>query len=334
MAVVLKRQLDESEKAYVLKQHGRKCFATGHTIPDGEPVQFDHIVAFTRDGATELDNIAPMCAQHNKEKGALPLQDFRIKLRLQDFFSTGDELTLKHLLRYMKKKGDIVSFASAVALRQEGDTVTTESASNQCTHRLYTCPITGWKYFYATLDVDLLDSDEAEDAHMSLQPRYLIFDKVFNLYRHLQQHPVLQPSVGRVVDNSHIRLFDGQHKIAALLWNGRKVFECKIYLTWEFRLLNETNIAAHDEFAQTPFSSSTMVRNLGKQFGGDFEKYKNLKDGEAKTETRFMDFLARQDRTLRKAQLKKRFRNYLYDSVLTDADNKMSRLVSEGNRST
>ena len=39
-----------------------------------------------------------MRAQHNKEKGALPLEDFCIKLRLDDFFGNGEKLTLNHLL--------------------------------------------------------------------------------------------------------------------------------------------------------------------------------------------------------------------------------------------
>lgn len=107
MAITLRRQLSDPEKDQILKRHGRKCFATGHEIPADEQVQFDHIVAFSRGGATELENIAPMCPQHNREKGALPLQDFRTKLRLEDFFATGDKLTLKHLLAYLKEKGDI-----------------------------------------------------------------------------------------------------------------------------------------------------------------------------------------------------------------------------------
>lgn len=67
----------------------KECFATGHTIPEGEPIQFDHIHAFALGGVSEIDNIAPMCGKHNKEKGVLPLQDFRIKLSLEEFFATG-----------------------------------------------------------------------------------------------------------------------------------------------------------------------------------------------------------------------------------------------------
>lgn len=68
MAITLRRQISDEEKETVLKRHGRKCFATGHDIPDGEPVHFDHIHAFALGGASELDNIAPMCEHHNKAK--------------------------------------------------------------------------------------------------------------------------------------------------------------------------------------------------------------------------------------------------------------------------
>ena len=91
MAITLKRQLNDDEKSVILKQHGRKCFANGHAIPEGENLQFDHIRAFSLGGASELDNIAPMCATHNKEKGQLSLFDFRIKLRLEEFFAGAED---------------------------------------------------------------------------------------------------------------------------------------------------------------------------------------------------------------------------------------------------
>ena len=88
MSILLKRQLNDDEKEIVLRQHGRRCFANGHAIPEGEPIQFDHIRAFSLDGASEVDNIAPMCPLHNKEKGQLPLFDFRIKLQMREFFES------------------------------------------------------------------------------------------------------------------------------------------------------------------------------------------------------------------------------------------------------
>src|SRR5438552_2311159 len=98
MTVTLKRQLNNDEKQQILKVHGRKCFATGHTIPEGEELHFDHIRAFSLDGVSEVDNIAPMCQDHNLQKGTLSLEDFRVKLRLDEFFAGGDRLTVGHML--------------------------------------------------------------------------------------------------------------------------------------------------------------------------------------------------------------------------------------------
>jgi hypothetical protein len=332
MAVTLKRQLTDDEKEQILKEHGRKCFATGHSIPEDKPVQFNHIRAFVEGGVSELHNIAPMCEMHNKAKGTLPLEDYRVKLRLEDFFSAGDALTLKNLLVYLKNEKDINGFGQRVVIEENGDNIRIETPTKQLDYDLYNSPTTGWKYFYATLPIELLDSDDATDHKMGLQPRYLIFDKVFNMYRHFQRHPVLQPSIGRV-DDGQILLFDGQHKIAALLWNGQREFECKVYLSPDLRLLNDTNISAHDKFAQTRFYSSIMVMKLGTEFGTDFETYKNIEDGAVKSEAGFMTYQAR-ERGLSAAERNERFRSYLYNSVLEDDNNHAAQFVSKSNRST
>jgi hypothetical protein len=153
------------------------------------------------------------------------------------------------------------------------------------------------------------------------------------MFRHFLIYPVLQPSVGRITNN-HIVLFDGQHKAASLLWNNREVFECKIYIDPEIRILNQANIAAHDKFAQTRFFSSIMILKLGNQFGKDFEEYKNREDGLIKSEINFLEFLEQKDPTLTRAERNKRFRSYLYNSVLEDEANKLKPLISVSNRSS
>lgn len=334
MTITLKRQLTDDEKKHVLKTHGRICFATGHAIPEGESVQFDHILAFAKHGESELNNIAPMCEVHNKEKGTLPLGDFRVKLRLKDFFAIGGPLTLKHLLKYLKDRGDIQYYAQSIAIHEDGDHIGLESPWDKKTYDLYECPTTKWKYFYATLPIDVLDSDDDDELQIGLQPRSLINDKVFNLYRHFQQHPVLQPSIGRI-HNNHIVIFDGQHKIAGLLLTGRRLFECKIYLSPELRLLNETNISAHGTFSQVRFYSSDMIRILGKAFGTDFDTYKNLEDGSIKSEAGFMKYLENgSQQTLTAGERNKRFRSFLYLSIKESKDNHAGPFISIGNKST
>ncbi len=94
MAIILNRQITENEKDQIIARFGRKCYATGHEILETDEIHFDHIKAFINDGASEIDNIAPMCQTHNLQKGRLPLEDFRIKLRLDEFFKQGQALTL------------------------------------------------------------------------------------------------------------------------------------------------------------------------------------------------------------------------------------------------
>lgn len=334
MATSLKRQLSPEDQLKILATHGRKCWATGHIIPDDEKVNFDHIRAYARDGVTELDNIAPMCEVHNKQKGTLPLEDFRVKLRQQEFFSKGDALTLGDLLEHMHDMKDISSFGNPLIVTEKGDLISIEGAAVSRAFPLNQCPTTGWKYFYATVPVEILDSDDDKDDAIGLQPRYLIPDRVFELYRHFQRHPVLQPSIGRIVDK-RIKLFDGQHKVAALLWGGRRQFECKIYVTHDTRLLNQTNISAHDKFAQARFFSSIMVLKLGSQFGLDFNEYRNIEDGDMKTESRFLKWLDSKDSaSATKTDRTTQFRSYLYNSVLEDESNKLTPFVSKTNRST
>lgn len=334
MAITLKRQLNDEEKQIIYNRFGRKCFATGHEIPEDERIQYDHIRAFSLGGASELDNIAPMCEHHNKAKGTLALEDYRIKLKLEDFFKGGDRQTLKHLLEYLKNQNLIESYGNSIAQSIEDNMIHLENHSVKYKFQLQTCPLTQWKYFYGLLPVSILDSDDEDENNIGLQPRYLIFSKVFELFRHFQVYPVLQPSIGRIRNNK-ILLFDGQHKAASLLWNGRKEFECKIYLNPDLRVLNQTNIAAHDSFAQTRFFSSVLIQKLGSQFGNDFEAYKNIEDNNPKTEKGFLNYLERvQDTTMKKIDRNKRFKSYLYDSILGDERNKIKDYISSANRSS
>jgi 5-methylcytosine-specific restriction endonuclease McrA len=93
VVATLKRQLTDEEKAIILQRFGRRCYANGHAIPDDEELQYDHIHAHGLGGDSELNDIAPMCAHHNRQKSQLPLGDFRIKLQLDAFFESGDKQT-------------------------------------------------------------------------------------------------------------------------------------------------------------------------------------------------------------------------------------------------
>jgi len=333
MAIMMKRQLNDAEKAEILSRFGRVCYATNHKIPDGEEIHYDHIKAYSSGGPTELNNIAPMCKDHNLAKGALPLEDFRTKLRILKFFEAGNRLTLKDLLKYLKDNNEIKSYGERVALGFVDNKVKLENHMFSQLFEVQECPLTRWQYFYCILPVDVLDSDDDDGEKIGLQPRFLIFDKVFEMFRHFQHFPVLQPSIGRI-SNGRILLFDGQHKAAALLWTGRKNFECKIYIDPEIDRLNQANISAHDKFAQTRFFSSIMVLKLGAQFGKDFEEYKNLEQDGTKSEEGFLEYLGKKDLAVTRGEINEKFRSYLYKSILENNDNKWKPFVSISNRSS
>jgi len=334
MAIMMKRQLNDEEKSIILKRFGRLCYATSHKIPDNDEIHFDHIKSYVSGGPTELDNIAPMCQHHNLAKGQLPLEDFRIKLRIEDFFKQGNRLTLSDLLKYLKENKDIETYGENVVLTEiNHGRIKVENHLFSQEFELQKCPLTNWKYFYGILPINIIDSDDDDDKKLGLQPRFLIFDKVFDMFRHFQYFPVLQPSIGRFY-NGKIVLFDGQHKAASLLWTGRKNFECKIYLDPETSILNEANRLAHEKYAQTRFYASIMVLKLGAQFGKDFEEYKNIENDSSKSEEGLIEYLLNKEIPVTKGDINKKFRSYLFNSVLENENNKCVPLISISPRST
>lgn len=118
-----------------------------------------------------------------------------------------------------------------------------------------------------------------------------------------------------------------------MLWGGRKHFELKVYIDPDPQILNNTNIAAHDKFAQTRFYSSIMVSKLGSQFGKQFEDYKNKEDEAKKSESGFVQYL-RVTEEFTHAEANKRFVSFLYNMVLDPELNKVSTLISKSNRSS
>ena len=138
---------------------------------------------------------------------------------------------------------------------------------------------------------------------------------------------------GDAVVDGKIRLFDGQHKAAAILWNDRRQVECKIYVEPDMRLLNQTNISAHEKFAQTRFFTSIMVLKLGSQLVGILINIRTWEDGYVKSEAGFVEYLTSKD-NLTKGEVRKRFRSFLYNSILEDEDNRLARLVAVGNYAT
>jgi len=136
MSITLRRQLDTDEKAQIIKMHGRRDFATGLPIPEDDDVQFDHVHAYAEGGETDLNNIAPMAAETNRAKGTLSLEDYRVKRRLDEFFKSGDRLTLGHLLKFLKDGGAIKAFGQVIETVGDDGVIEVRSAVGNTKHQL------------------------------------------------------------------------------------------------------------------------------------------------------------------------------------------------------
>jgi len=320
----MERQLSEAEKRIVLEIHGRICFVTGHEIPEGDEIHYHHIKAFSNEGPTDIDNIAPVCVNHHRHIGTMSLQQYRDKLELETFFEDGaDEKRLDDVL---KKK--IGKFGQEVNhhINDNGNIIDLVFSDGRGgSYPLFICPATQTKFFYGIIPAVNLRNDN------DLQPRPLEIKRIWELCRHLQMNTQLAASVCRLNDGQ-ILLFDGQHKAAAQIWLGRKSVECKIYVNPDARTLKETNLTAHEKLRQMPFYTSTLIRKYGDVFGADWDEYLDLPG--TKSEKGFTSFLV-STKGKSKGDAKKEMRMALIRDILNSEDPKAEifEFISEENRS-
>lgn len=312
------RQISNNEKIKILEIHGRNCFVDGVPIPEPETVEFHHIRAFSEGGPSNIDNIAPVCSRHHRTLGTMSLQEYRDKLKLDSFFNDGNQKYLNDLIN-----ARIGSCGEKVVFEIEGDRITLYFNGAPHNLPLYKCQTTNWQYFYANIPIKYLENDK------DLQPRALRKNSLWNLYRHFQTNTQLAPSICRIDENRIIRLFDGQHKAAAQIWNGREIIECKVYIGPREIELKETNLEAHGKFRQMSFYSHELMRKYADIFGEDWDQYMET-EGE-KSEAGFKGFLINvKGKTKTKARTE--ISLALYNDIVDNPDNKLADFISEKNR--
>jgi len=313
-----KRQITDEEKRKVLEVHGRVCFVDGAPIPEDETIEYHHIKAFSMDGASNIDNIAPVCKTHHRTMGTMSLQEYRDKIELSKFFEDNEPKYLDDLIKF--KNG---SCGKKLNFKISDNKIILYYNDRDYDYPLYKCPITKWQYFYATIPVEYIENDR------SLQPRALRQSSLWNLYRHFQINTQLSPSICRVDDDSVLLLFDGQHKAAAQIWSGRPEVECKVYIKPDPIVLKETNLEAHGQFRQMSFYSHELMKKYADIFGEEWDLYMET-EGE-KSESGFINFLVNTKRKSR-AQAKNELALAMYNEIIDDDTNLLSGFLSEKNR--
>jgi hypothetical protein len=284
-------EFSKEDRDYALTRFGMVCFITGHPI-DPDELEFDHIEPKSKGGPSDRDNIAPVCRKHNNAKRAMSLLEYRDKLEMDKFFDNPKPRYLNDVLALR-----IGEFGEKVHLQTSSDQVTLKWNNGKTKiYPILKDDVKGYQYFYAKLPAAGIQNDA------DLQPRPLELKRLWQLYLHLGKHTQLSPSIGRYKDN-YIRIFDGQHKAAAQVWNGRKELDCKIYLDPDEYDIMQTNLDAHYSLKQMAFFSSIMIDKLAQLYELEWRTF--MAQPGTKSEATFVSFLTENNSLTRPNAIKR-----------------------------
>ncbi|WP_221792221.1 hypothetical protein [Aquisediminimonas sediminicola] len=261
----MKRLLTDSEKLEVRKQQSDsdgilRCFISGQIIGDDDHVEYDHIQAFSKDGETSLSNVRIVLKELNRRKSADSLYDVRDNLRLERLFQ--DRKNNIRLQDIFELK-DIEKRTTAAV--KSGNQISIDDGATKLSFPLYQDGILDVPYFYGRIPICWLENDDQE----GLQPRVIDYKRLIAIRDHLKSHPQLAPSIARLLGNK-LKLFDGQHKLAAQVLNNQAEIDIKVYVSPTsderakrlFDGLMITNLEAHSKLKQVPFYTSTLLDRL------------------------------------------------------------------------
>ncbi|HEY5536478.1 MAG TPA: HNH endonuclease signature motif containing protein [Ignavibacteria bacterium] len=340
----MKRQINESEKQQLLVIHRNKdgriyCFIDNEPIEDTKNIHFDHIDPFAKSEETSLDNIAPVCKNHNLAKKDMSLSEYRDKLSIEKLFkekeNCGKQLKLNDVL-VAKYNVDYAYLIKYEYLKAEEKIQIKYFIDNKKTnlpivkkYPVFICPITELHFFYAQIPVRNIINDGKEESEIELQPRPLILDHFWNLYRHLRVNTQLQPSICRIEGDNPIFVFDGQHKAAAKIWAGAQFIDAKIFIEPDVIKLMKTNLVAHDKLKQLRFYSSILADKLSQIYGINWQKY--IETAERKSEKGFCNFIKYSETSTDEKPIKQ-IEAFIVESILKHNDNKILPYVAPENK--
>lgn len=290
----MKRQLSEVEKQQVRRQQleadgSLRCFISGEIISDTDEIEYDHIQPYSKDGETDIANIRIVLKHYNRRKSDQSLYEVRDNLKLDRLFEQRqNNIKLQDIfeLKSIQKKNIHVS--------NNDQSLSIDDGSDKRSFQLLHDKILDVGYFYGRVPIYWLENDDQE----GLQPRVIDYKRLIALRDHLQNHAQLAPSISRLVGN-RLKLFDGQHKLAAQVLNGTSEIDVKVYVSPEqpesakklFDDLMITNLDAHSKLKQVPFYTSTLLDRLSVIYKELWDDFVVKKDPSLHTEANFVQFL-------------------------------------------
>ena len=291
----MKRQLSDAEKLIVRQQQlaqdgSLRCFISGDIVAEGDEIEYDHIHPYSKEGDTSVANIRIVLKGNNRRKSDQSLYEARDNLRLERLFeSKKNNIKLQDILELKDVKQ-----RSTHAVKKEGR-ITVDDGQLAREFPLFRDEILKVDYFYGRIPISWLENDDQE----GLQPRVIDYKRLISIRDHLKNHPQLAPSIGRLMSN-RLKLFDGQHKLAAQVLNNNSEVDVKVYVSPErpeeakklFDDLMITNLEAHSKLKQVPFYTSTLLDRLSVIYKEFLDEFISTKLPETHTELNFINFLA------------------------------------------
>ena len=328
----MKRQLTESEKLTVRQQQllpdgSLRCFISGDIISDQDEIEFDHIQPYSKDGDTSISNIRIVLKKHNRRKSDQSLYEVRDNSRLERLFeSKKNNIKLQDILELKDVE------RRNTHTTQNSESISVEDGKFSREFPLFQDEILGVAYFYGRIPIAWLENDDQE----GLQPRVIDYKRLISIRDHLKNHPQLAPSIARLLDN-RLKLFDGQHKLAAQVLNNHSEVDVKVYISPVdqegskklFDALMITNLEAHSKLKQVPFYTSTLLDRLSVIYKEFLEEFISTKSPENHTEENFVNFLALQ-KQFTKAEAKEMLRSAIKNSALDGS--KLDEYVAEASK--
>lgn len=289
-------------------QQNGKCFISELPIDlTLDDVDIDHIIPIRDNGKDDPSNFALTLASYNRSKQAADLRIARVLARFERIKEGADSDDRGANLNDILK-----SYGGAqhnLRIKLDGKQVTyvaqSKAGDEKVTVPLCEDTLSGMKYFFALLPIEVLHHDERINPRpLGANLRGLIeeFHK-----RRPQLHIALAwTETSATTPEARVHVFDGQHKAAAQILLGAREIPVRIFVNPNEQLLLTANTNAGTTLRQVAFDKSVQ-RRLGssilldrivryreeKGLGKDFEDFseKELVEhfkGEQKAMTRYV----------------------------------------------
>jgi hypothetical protein len=250
------------EKQLWEQQRG-KCFISEETIDLGlQEVDIDHDIPTRDNGKDDPSNFALTLSHYNRSKLAADLRIARILARFEKIKRTADSddrgTNLNDVLKAfgggtselrIKIENGVVSY---VAEAMNGSTPQTVPL---CEGKL-----SGFRYFFALLPIDVIHHDER------INPRPIGSNIRGLVEEFFKKRPQLHVSLAWIETSNlptvKVRVFDGQHKAAAQILLGVRRIPLRIFVDPDEELLLTANTNAGTTLRQVAFDKSVQ-RRLG-----------------------------------------------------------------------